>query len=115
MWKVVEEVVKYMKDPYCGFIGTAQFFVDVATSLIVIDRQAELSKMRKDLPVLFISGAEDPVGNYGKGVFHVAKRFANVEMERVTVHLFERKRHEILNEDNKLDVYKVILRWLEDK
>lgn len=110
---VDQEVQKYIKDPYCGFVATIQFIADLGTSLVINDKWKELKKMRTDLPVLFVSGAEDPVGDYGKGVFKVAERFTAVGMEDVTVNLFEGRRHEIINEKNKEEVFKVIYRWLE--
>lgn len=59
-----------------------------------------------------ISGSKDPVGDQGQGVYTVAEQFAAAGVEDVTVYLFEDKRHEILNEDNKEAVYQVLLRWL---
>ena len=52
----------------------------------------------RDLPVLLISGEEDPVGDYGKGVKTV---FENMKKENcdVRIKLYPNCRHEILNED----------------
>lgn len=108
-----KEVEKYRMDPYCGFIPTHQFFVDLTDGLLMIDSKKENKQIRKDLPILLISGTEDPVGNYGKGVYEVAKRFRMVGINDVTVYLFEQMRHELLNERNKEHVYNVILRWLD--
>lgn len=108
-----ETVQKYIEDSYCGFIASTQFFVDLTTGLLLIDKHTELKKMRHDLPVLFTSGHEDAVGENGKGIFKVAQQFTDVGMEDVTVHLFEKMRHEILNEIQHELVFKVILRWLE--
>lgn len=107
-----KEVKEYIDDPYCGFIPTLQFFADLTDGLILIHRKEENRKIRKDLPVLLISGSEDPVGNNGKGVFQVAKQLADAGLQHVAVYLFEGMRHEILNEQNKELVYEVILRWL---
>lgn len=108
-----EEIEKYMTDPYCGFIPSYQFFVDLTDGLLSIDSKKQNNQIRKDLPIFLISGTEDPVGSYGKGVFDVAKGFETVKIKDVTVHLFEQMRHELLNERNKELVYNVILRWLE--
>lgn len=110
-----DEIVKqYIEDPYCGFIPSNQFFVDLTDGLKIIARKKEVDKIRKDLPILFISGSDDPVGNNGKGVFKVANQFKNVHLTNVTVHLFEGMRHEILNEINNEIVYEVIFDWLEN-
>lgn len=108
-----KEVKKYIDDPKCGFISTNQFFVDLTDGLMTIAKNKEVAKIRKDLPVLFISGAEDPVGDMGKGVYKVAKQLEQAGIENVVVFLFEGMRHEILNEKNKQHVYDVVLRWLK--
>lgn len=108
-----EVVHRYINDPYCGFIPTNQFFVDLTDGLKTIVRKKEIEKIRKDLPILFISGGDDPVGENGKGVFQVAQQFKKTGLTNVTVHIFEGMRHEILNEINNEKVYDVIFHWLE--
>jgi len=107
-----EEVEKYIQDPYCGFIPTNQFFVDLTEGLLVINQKEEIKKIRKDLPVLLISGSEDPVGSSGAGVYKVAKGMNDAGMTDVAVYLFEGMRHEILKEINRKHVYSIITRWL---
>jgi alpha-beta hydrolase superfamily lysophospholipase len=108
-----DEVQKYIDDPYCGFIPTNQFFVDLTTGFKSLNRKKEIAKIKKELPILLISGSKDPVGEQGQGVYSVAEQFAAAGLQDVTVYLFEDKRHEILNEDNQEAVYQVLLRWLE--
>lgn len=110
---VQQEVQKYIDDPYCGFIPTNQFFVDLTTGFTTLNRKKELAKVRQDLPILLISGSKDPVGEQGLGVYAVAEQLTAVGVKDVTVYIFEDKRHEILNEDNQEEVFKVILRWLK--
>ncbi len=110
---VDDEVQQYMEDPYCGFIPTNQFFVDLTTGFMALNRKKEIAKVKKGLPILLISGSKDPVGDQGRGVYTVAEQFAAAGLQDVTVYLFEDKRHEILNEDNQEAVYQVLLRWLE--
>ena len=71
-----------------------------------------LGAMRKDLPVFFISGGDDPVGNYGKGVLQSANAFRKAGMNDVTVRIYPLCRHELLNEINKEEVYEDITQWL---
>lgn len=110
---VENEVQKYIDDPYCGFIPTNQFFVDLTTGFMTLNRKKEIANIRKDMPILLISGSKDPVGDQGQGIYAVAEQFAAAGLQDVTVYLFEDKRHEILNEDNQEAVYQVLLRWLE--
>ncbi|SES35466.1 alpha/beta fold hydrolase [Psychrobacillus sp. OK032] len=106
------EVKKYIDDPYCGFIPSNQFYIDLFYGLKIIHNKSELTKIRKDLPILLISGLEDPIGKTGKDIFKVAKGMTNVGMENVMVQLIENARHEILNEVNKHDTYQFIENWM---
>ena len=105
-------VQKFIEDPYCGFIPTNQFFVDLTQGLMEINQKTEIEKINKNLPILLVSGTKDPVGEQGAGVYRVAAQYHKAGLEEVTVYLFEDKRHEILNEDNQQMVYQVLLRWL---
>lgn len=107
-----EEVEKYIQDPYCGFVPTNQFFVDLTEGLLLINQKEEIKNIRKDLPILLISGSEDPVGSKGSGVFKVAKEMNEAGLTDVVVYLFEGMRHEILKEMNREHVYSVMTRWL---
>lgn len=106
------EVKKYMDDPYCGFIPSNQFYIDLFWGLKTIHQEHEINKIRKDLPVLLISGQQDPVGKAGKDVFKVAKGLTKAGMENITVQLVDNARHEILNEANKHQTYQFIVNWM---
>ena len=71
--------------------------------------------MPMDLPVFFIAGGDDPVGNYGKGVHKAADEFIRVGMQDVSRRIYPLCRHEILNELNKEDIFEDILDWMEKK
>lgn len=103
----------YVADPLCGFPMTAGLAKDMLTGLLYIQEPEHLAKMRKDLPVLFIAGAEDPVGNYGEGVKQTVQAFTRAGMENVTMRLYPLCRHEVLNELNRNEVYANILDWLK--
>ena len=67
--------------------------------------------MPKDLPVMIISGANDPVGMNGKGVLAVADSLAGAGIEPTTI-LYPGMRHEILNETDNDVVFKDVLSFL---
>ncbi len=68
--------------------------------------------MPTDLPVLFVAGEEDPVGEYGKAVKAVYDDFAARGMKQVELKLYPNDRHEILNEDDREQVYEDLYQWL---
>src|SRR5690606_14080001 len=51
-----EAVAKYEADPWCGFLSTNQFYVDLFSGLALINKPSEIDRIRKGLPVLLISG-----------------------------------------------------------
>ncbi len=110
-----EQVRKYMDDPLCGFVASNQFFVDLLDGLNRIHDPREIAKVPKELPILLISGAMDPVGDMGQSLWPVAEQFKKQGVSDVTVVILEGKRHEILNEQNHIGVYEKVLTWMEKK
>ena len=72
-----------------------------------------LSQMPKELPVFFIAGEDDPVGDYGKGVLKAVDMVKKAGMKNVSVKLYPTDRHEILNETDREQVYEDLYHWLE--
>ena len=88
---------------------------DMVIGVHGIQQKKNLSKMKKDRPVLFISGGDDPVGDYGKGIHACADAFRNAGMTDVSVRIYPLCRHEILNEINKEEIFEDIVEWIEKK
>ena len=113
-WLTKEEAVvdRYLADERCTFLFTVNGYYNLFSSIEQASLDRNLRKMPKDLPVLFVAGKEDPVGNFGKGVEQVRKRFKSVGMTDMTWMIYENDRHEILNETDKETVYKDLYAWL---
>lgn len=110
-----EIVDAYIADPDCGFISSAGLTRDMMTGIKYISSPKNLERMNKDMPVYFISGDDDPVGEYGKGVLRAYNGFLKAGLSDVTLKLYHGARHEILNEINKQEVYNDVLSWLQAK
>ena len=67
------------------------------------------------IPILLIAGQDDPVGNYGKSVKKVYKKYKECGMQDVKLRLYENDRHEILNELDREIVFVDICKWLEKR
>ena len=105
----------YIAHPSCGFTASTGLLRDLLTGIRFIEQKQNLAKMNKDLPVLFIAGSDDPVGNYGKGVTRAAEEFRKAGMKHVACRLFPLGRHEILNEINRREVYDFTAKWLGEQ
>ena len=109
------QVDAYIAHPLCGFTASAGLLRDMMLGIAYIERSDSLNAMKKDLPVFFIAGGDDPVGSYGKGVRRAADAFKKAGMTDVSVRLYPLGRHEILNEINKEEVYEDVTRWIASK
>ncbi|HKM30399.1 MAG TPA: lysophospholipase [Bacilli bacterium] len=105
-----KEVDKYVADPYCGGIFTAAYFKDFFKGLKDINANFEL--VRKDLPLLILSGGNDPVGGCGKNSTKLYNTYVKKQMSDLTFKLYDQARHEILLELCKEEVKNDIFTWL---
>lgn len=105
----------YIADPLCGFVAKVSLYRDMMGGIRFLSNQKNINSMNKEAPIYFMSGAEDPVGDYGEGVERAYKAFCRAGLHDVTIRLYPGGRHEMLNEINKEDVYQDILRWLNEK
>lgn len=110
-----ETVKKYVADPLCGFVPKASVFRDMMGGVLCIIDQKNIDSMSKTQPIFFISGGDDPVGEYGKGVERAYNSFCKAGLHDVSIKIYPGMRHEILNEDDHEIVYKDILTWLNAK
>lgn len=102
----------FREDPYCGFKFTTKAFKDMFEGILFITEYSNVEKMNKNLPILLVSGKDDPVGNYGQMVKKSYLLYKEVGMVNVHMKLYKGMRHEILNEIGKIEVYKDILKWI---
>lgn len=108
-------VDKYIADPMCGFVCKASLYRDMMGGVKFVTNQKNINKMAKSKPIYFMSGAEDPVGDYGTGVERAYKAFCKAGLRDLMIRLYPGGRHEMLNETNKDEVYKDILEWISSK
>ena len=102
----------YLCDPQCGGKISAGLMQDLLEGLWLITRKKNLQSMDLSMPVLFIAGQDDPVGNMGQGVRKAYQNFMSAGVKNADIKLYDGLRHEILNEESHLKVYADILAWL---
>lgn len=107
-----ETVKSYEADAWCGFEMANQFYIDLFEGIDLIHRMDEVARIRKNLPVLFISGSMDPVGAKGSGVFAAAAQFQQAGIQPVKVYIAEEARHEVLHELNAEIYQQAIIDWI---
>jgi len=112
-----ENVRRYNEDPKCGFLYESKksFYREFLKGLNRLHKPKFMKKIRKDMSVLLISGAEDPVGHNGKGVLKLSKLYKKLGIEDVQTIIYPHMRHEILNETEHEKVYADILKFLQEE
>lgn len=106
-------VQKYIDDDYCGFLFTVKGMNDLVNLNVWANSAECYNTVKKDLPILLVAGADDPVGAYSKGINEVADKMKSSGHTNVTVKLFPGCRHEVLNETNRQEVYEGIDAFLD--
>jgi len=109
-----KKVDEYIADEDCGFLFTLNGEYTVAESVARLNNKKALSEMPKDLPVLFVSGDHDPVGNCGKGVKRAYDQFIKAGMKKTSMKLYEGLRHEPLNEVSRKEVFSDMLDFVNN-
>lgn len=104
----------YIADELCGAMFSVGGYATLTDLTAEVVTASCAAKVPKSLPVLFIAGAEDPVGACGKGVRAAAEQLRHAGVQDVEVKLYEGMRHEILNEPGRARVYTETVDWIEE-
>ncbi len=107
-----ERVDAYIADPDCGFVFTVNGFKTLFELISRAKKPENLRKIPAELPIFMASGAEDPVGNYGKGVEKAYRSLQGVGVRDLTLKLYPEDRHELMNEPDREQVMADIAEWL---
>lgn len=108
-----ENVTKYVADPLCGYLFSAEAYRDLFNLLASVNTKDWYNAVPKKLPILLIAGEMDPVGNYGKGVTEVYDKLKESGHKNVEMKLYPGLRHEIHNEKERQEVYNDILAFAD--
>jgi alpha-beta hydrolase superfamily lysophospholipase len=106
------EVQRYADDPRCGFTFSNRLLVDVLRGYVETWQPDNERRIPAALPVLFFSGALDPVGANTQAVSALAERYRALGVRDVQVTFYPGGRHEMLNEVNRDEVVRDVLAWL---
>ncbi len=102
----------YAADPKAGFLFTNAGFRDLFRLLKHASGRQWSKRLPPNLPILFCAGAEDPVGQYGKGVRKVYELVKSSGSTDVELCLYPGARHELQNELNREEFAEDVLNWM---
>lgn len=107
-----DNVAKYNADELCGFDFTDNGYCVLFSAIKEACAGKTVKAVPRDLPVLLLSGADDPVGGYGKGVVKTYEKFKAAGVKNAVYKLYSGARHEILNDFCKAEVQNDILAFI---
>lgn len=106
-----EQVDKFCADPKCNFIFTLSGYRDLMNALMCCNAAHVIENTPTDIPILFLSGGMDPIGEYGSGVRHAVARYLEHGCD-VNLRIYREARHELLFELNKDEAMTDILEFI---
>ena len=107
------EVDRYVADPLCGFDLPDETVPALFGAAGTLADPAALAGIRSGLPLLLVSGSDDPLAGGGQLVEVLGQRYRDAGLVDVTVKLYDGARHEILNEVNRNQVTADVVAWLD--
>jgi len=108
------EVDTYVQDPLCGTVFPTGFYRSFFRALLFLKTKKSVRQIPTGIQVLFLSGQEDPAGDFGKGVKSVYETFKQQDFKNLELRLFPGCRHELLNETNRGEVMEELCHWVRN-
>ena len=114
-WLTRDETVidRYCATPWCNFNFSPNAYYHMFSGMQKAHDIDRMKTLPEGLPILFVSGAEDPVGGWGEGVRKTFMTYSKNTLCEVDIRLYGDDRHEILNELDKDRVFEDLLDFLE--
>ena len=104
---------EHLADERCTFTFTLNAYYSMFSGILRLYDPALLARVPKDLPLLFLAGDADPVGEQGKGVRRAIQSLKDAGVQNIECKLYPGARHELLVETNKQEVFADIADWLD--
>ncbi|MGL5788084.1 MAG: alpha/beta hydrolase [Bacteroidales bacterium] len=109
-----KNIRQYKADPLCGFAYPNESVLTVMEAVRELKESKHYQCKNPDLPILSITGAEDPVTGGEAGLersFRMLEKCGYKNLEKI---VFPHMKHEVLNETNHTIVYQAILDFWDE-
>ncbi|MCR5747283.1 MAG: lysophospholipase [Lachnospiraceae bacterium] len=106
--KKKELIAEYDGDPKCDFIFTLNGYNALGELTLRAGNKKLIQNIPKTLPIFIISGADDPVGEMGRGVQRMYELYKNMGFETVKLDIRPGDRHELHHEEDRFKVFEEI-------
>lgn len=103
----------FLADELCGVDFSNNAFYGLISLNAEATKSSWADNIPKHFPLLFASGDDDPIGNFGKGIRQTTDALIDKGFLELDMKLYPGMRHEILNEDDRQLVFNDIVSWLD--
>ncbi len=114
-WLTKDEAIR--KDKEALSVGAEPFTVSAYRDLFTLIREVNAedwaSEVPQSLPILLISGKDDPIGRRGEGVKEVYAMLEDAEINVLDMKLYENDRHNLFDETDRETVYSDVLTFVQ--
>ncbi|MBO5475099.1 MAG: alpha/beta fold hydrolase [Bacilli bacterium] len=98
-----EEVMTKMEnDPLCNIDFTCNGYLNMFRLIKQSNKKKTYKNTNKDLPILIMSGNDDPVGNFKTGVLKIDKLYKKAKFNNVKLKVYNGMRHNLLDEPERI-------------
>ena len=113
-WLAKDKTVweKFHQDEKCGFVFTLNGFDCLMSLMITAYSKRNWTIKNPSLPITFLSGEEDACMINKTSFVQAVNLMKDVGYQSVTYTLYEDRRHEILNDNGKQEVYQDIVNMI---
>lgn len=107
-----ENVKAFVEDEWCGVPFTIQGYGDLLDLVMNMHKPENYRVTKEDLPVFFMAGEDDPCTGGNKGLEDSIAVLKNAGYKNIDKKVYPHMRHEILNENGRMEVYEDALKWI---
>ncbi len=113
-WLLADEQARgeFLTDELRGEDFTVGAFRELLRGMRRCIDPKRVRRMDPELPMLLLSGTDDPVGDFGKGVTRTQRFLARRGVRRVSVRLYPGLRHDVLHEAQHEEIYRFLIDWI---
>ena len=107
------EVDRYVADPLCGWPASVGMWQAVFGFIFAGADDANLRRIRRDLPMNLTGGEKDPATSGGRAVTALARRLEAAGISNLKTTVWQDTRHESLNDINRDIITADFIGWLD--
>lgn len=102
----------YEESPLCGMPFTVSAQRDLFDMILEMMDKDKIAASASSMPIYFISGEEDALGDYGEGIKKLYSMYSKAGYSNMKFRILSNCRHEVLNEVDKTYIFEAISEWL---